>query len=114
MTITVLITGCSSGFGLAGAGLFLARGWNVIATMRSPEPALFETNSRLLLTSLDVTDRTASPMPSTRIARFGQIDVLVNNAGVGLFGAAEATPAHDDAASVRNKHLRRHGCGSRD
>ena len=42
MTSTVLITGCSSGFGLASADLFLARGWNVIATMRSPRPTLFE------------------------------------------------------------------------
>ena len=51
MTHTVLITGCSSGFGLASAKLFLARGWNVVATMRSPDAALFESHSRLLVTA---------------------------------------------------------------
>ena len=93
MTSTVLITGASSGFGLASATLFLARGWNVIATMRSPRPALFDAGDRLLVTSLDVTDPPSiSRAVAEGIARFGQIDVLVNNAGVGLFGALEATP----------------------
>ncbi|MBM0105280.1 SDR family oxidoreductase [Steroidobacter sp. S1-65] len=93
MTSTVLITGCSSGFGLATAKLFLARGWNVIATMRSPQPHLFDPNDRLLVTALDVTNATsiATTIPQG-IARFGRIDVMVNNAGIGLFGAAEATP----------------------
>ena len=94
MTQTVLITGCSSGFGLASARLFLARGWNVIASMRSPDPALFERHDRLLVTSLDVTDpNSIAEAIAKGIARFGRIDALVNNAGVGLFGAAEATPA---------------------
>ena len=94
MTQTVLITGCSSGFGLASARLFLARGWNVIATMRSPEPSLFESHDRLLIAALDVTDpHSISAAIANGIARFGRIDALVNNAGVGLFGAAEATPA---------------------
>lgn len=94
MTHTVLITGCSSGFGLASAKLFLARGWNVIATMRTPDPALFESHGRLLVTALDVTNpHSISEAIAKGIARFGRIDALVNNAGVGLFGAAEATPA---------------------
>jgi NAD(P)-dependent dehydrogenase (short-subunit alcohol dehydrogenase family) len=94
MTQTVLITGCSSGFGLASARLFLARGWNVIATMRSPDPALFDSHDRLLVAALDVTDpNSISAAIAKGIARFGRIDALVNNAGVGLFGAAEATPA---------------------
>lgn len=94
MTQTVLITGCSSGFGLASARLFLARGWNVIATMRSPDPTLFERHDRLLVTPLDVTDpHSIAEAIAKGIARFGRIDALVNNAGVGLFGAAEATPA---------------------
>jgi NAD(P)-dependent dehydrogenase (short-subunit alcohol dehydrogenase family) len=93
MTSTVLITGCSSGFGLATAKLFLARGWSVIATMRSPDPTLFDKNDRLLLTTLEVTDpNSIAKAIASGIARFGRIDVLVNNAGVGLFGAAEATP----------------------
>ena len=93
MTFTVLITGCSSGFGRATAAFFLARGWNVIATMRSPMPKLFEASKRLLVTTLDVTDPdSVSDAIAEGIARFGQIDVLVNNAGIGLFSAHEATP----------------------
>jgi NAD(P)-dependent dehydrogenase (short-subunit alcohol dehydrogenase family) len=93
MTSTVLITGCSSGFGKASAAFFLARGWNVIATMRSPKPTLFEESDRLLVTALDVTDlNSVSDAVAEGIARFGQIDVLVNNAGIGLFSAFEATP----------------------
>lgn len=93
MTSTVLITGCSSGFGLATAQLFLARGWNVIATMRSPKPELFENSDRLLMTALDVTDPdSVSNAIAESIVRFKEIDVLVNNAGIGLFSALEATP----------------------
>lgn len=93
MKSTVLITGCSSGFGKASAALFLARGWNVIATMRSPRPTLFEESERLLVTALDVTDtESISNAVAEGIERFGRIDVFVNNAGVGLFSAHEATP----------------------
>lgn len=93
MTSTVLITGTSSGFGLASVALFLARGWNVIATMRTPKPTLFEASDRLLVTALDVTDPTSiNAAIAAGIARFGQIDVLVNNAGIGLLSAIEVTP----------------------
>lgn len=93
MKSTILITGCSSGFGKATVSLFLARGWNVIATMRSPKSELFETNDRLLIASLDVTNpKSVSDAIAQGIARFGRIDVFVNNAGVGMFGAHEAVP----------------------
>lgn len=93
MTSTVLITGCSSGFGLATAQLFLTRGWNVIATMRSPQPRLFDNNDRVLVAALDVTNPASiAETIANGIARFGRIDAIVNNAGIGLFGAAEATP----------------------
>lgn len=93
MKNTVLITGCSSGFGKATAELFLARGWNVVATMRSPKPDLFADSGRLLVTALDVTkSRSVSDAIGEGIARFGAIDVMVNNAGIGLFGAHEAMP----------------------
>jgi len=86
---TVLITGCSSGYGLETARHFLAQGWNVIATMRTPRADLLPASSRLRVLALDVT----SPA-SIRAAleASGPIDVLVNNAGIGLFGAFEATP----------------------
>jgi NAD(P)-dependent dehydrogenase (short-subunit alcohol dehydrogenase family) len=90
---TVLITGCSSGFGKATAAHFLAHGWNVIATMRSPKAGLFEAGDRLLVTSLDVTDpKSIADAISKGMAQFGKIDVVVNNAGIGMFGALEAIP----------------------
>lgn len=93
MKSTVLITGCSSGFGKATAALFLARGWQVVATMRSPKPDLFDDNDRLLVAALDVTQPSSvSEAIAAGVARFGGIDVLVNNAGIGLFGAHEAMP----------------------
>lgn len=90
---TVLITGCSSGFGKASASLFLTRGWNVIATMRTPKADLFKDHERLLVCALDVTrPESISEAIAAGIERFGKIDALVNNAGIGLFSALEATP----------------------
>jgi NAD(P)-dependent dehydrogenase (short-subunit alcohol dehydrogenase family) len=90
---TVLITGCSSGFGKSIAAHFLARDWNVIATMRSPKSELFDNSDQLLVTSLDVTkSESISDAISKGIDRFGKIDAVVNNAGIGLFGAHEVTP----------------------
>jgi NAD(P)-dependent dehydrogenase (short-subunit alcohol dehydrogenase family) len=86
---TILITGCSSGYGLATARLFLAQGWNVIASMRTPDPEVLPPAERLRLLQLDIT-RPESIEQALRLA--GSIDVLVNNAGIGLFGAFEATP----------------------
>jgi NAD(P)-dependent dehydrogenase (short-subunit alcohol dehydrogenase family) len=86
---TVLITGCSSGYGLETARYFHAQGWNVIATMRTPRQDVLPRSERLRVLALDVTkpERIASVLEEC-----GPIDVLVNNAGVGLFGAFEATP----------------------
>lgn len=86
---TVLITGCSSGYGLETARHFLAKGWNVIATMRTPREDLLPRSERLRMLPLDVT-KPASIAAAIEAA--GPIDVLVNNAGIGLFGAFEATP----------------------
>lgn len=89
MTQTILITGTSSGYGKATADHFLRRGWNVIATMRRPDPSLFTKCDRLRVLPLDVTDpeSIAHVMDSA-----GTIDVLVNNAGLGGVGAFEAMP----------------------
>jgi NAD(P)-dependent dehydrogenase (short-subunit alcohol dehydrogenase family) len=91
---TVLITGCSTGFGEATARLFAARGWNVVATMRRPEAgAGLAALDNVLVTRLDVEDRDSiAAAISAGIARFGRLDVLINNAGFGLFGVFEATP----------------------
>lgn len=83
---TVLITGCSSGFGLETAQYFLERDWSVIATMRTPRAELLPRSERLRILALDVSD-------ADSIARVvdaaGPIDALVNNAGIGMLGALE-------------------------
>jgi len=86
---TVLITGCSSGYGLETARHFHARGWNVVATMRTPREDLLPRSDRLKVLALDVTRPESI---ATALEAAGPIDVLVNNAGIGLFGAFEATP----------------------
>jgi NAD(P)-dependent dehydrogenase (short-subunit alcohol dehydrogenase family) len=88
---TILITGCSSGFGQATAALFLERGWNVIASMRTPRTDLFPPGERLRVDRLDVTDgQSVADAIARGIAHFGRIDAVVNNAGIGMFGAHEA------------------------
>jgi NAD(P)-dependent dehydrogenase (short-subunit alcohol dehydrogenase family) len=86
---TILITGCSSGYGLETARHFLARGWNVIATMRSPRQDILPRSERLRILPLDVTSQQSI---AATIEAAGPIDALVNNAGVGVVGAFEATP----------------------
>lgn len=90
---TVLITGCSSGYGRATAAHFLERDWNVVATMRSPEKSDLTPDDRLRVARLDVTDRNSIDRAlDVASAAFGGVDVVVNNAGIGLFSALEATP----------------------
>jgi NAD(P)-dependent dehydrogenase (short-subunit alcohol dehydrogenase family) len=85
---TVLITGCSSGYGLETARYFLDRDWYVIATMRTPRADVLPASPRLRVLPLDVTDP-ASIHETLEAA--GPIDVLVNNAGVGLISGFEST-----------------------
>jgi NAD(P)-dependent dehydrogenase (short-subunit alcohol dehydrogenase family) len=92
-TRTALITGASTGFGEATARLFATRGWNVVATMRRPEAgAALAALDNVMVTRLDVQDQTSiDTAVAAALACFGRIDVLVNNAGFGLFGVFEAT-----------------------
>lgn len=92
MTNTVLITGASSGIGKVTAQLFQSKGWNVIATMRSPEKEEeFTRLENVLVTRLDVTDQASiEAAVSEGRQRFGSIDALVNNAGYGAYGPLEA------------------------
>ncbi|NVD72304.1 SDR family oxidoreductase [Duganella sp. BJB1802] len=85
---TVLITGCSSGFGLETARHFLARDWKVIATMRTPQQHKLPQSEHLRVIALDVTDPHSIRQA---IEAAGPIDVLVNNAGIGVMGALEGT-----------------------
>ena len=86
---TVLITGCSSGYGLETARRFHSEGWNVVATMRTPREGVLPRSDRVRVIALDVT-RPESVAAALEAA--GPIDVLVNNAGIGGIGAFEATP----------------------
>lgn len=83
---TILITGCSSGFGLETARYFLDRDWTVIATMRKPRNDVLPASERLRVVALDVTDAASI---ARAMAEVGPIDALVNNAGAGLMGALE-------------------------
>ena len=93
MSQTVFITGASSGIGKATARHFAAQGWNVVATMRSPEDGAELTGDRVLVTRLDLLQSDSIHSSVTEaLERFGAIDVLVNNAGYGAYGPLEATP----------------------
>jgi len=92
MNKTILITGASSGIGKETAKLFQSRGWNVIATMRNPENET-ELNQldNVLVAKLDVLDLGSIQKAfQDGIQKFGNIDVLLNNAGYGAYGPLEA------------------------
>lgn len=86
---TVLITGCSSGFGRDIARYFLERDWKVIATMRTPREDVLPHSPNLRILPLDVTDAESI---RRAIEAAGPIDALVNNAGIGWLGALEGMP----------------------
>ncbi len=89
---SVLITGTSSGIGEATAQYFLKRGWSVFATARHPERlGAWSRHARVIPLSLDVTNTESVRSAIDNALRItDQLDVLVNNAGVGLAGPLEA------------------------
>ncbi|WP_433434853.1 oxidoreductase [Nonomuraea sp. CA-141351] len=94
-----LITGASSGLGLALAEAVLDHGGQVVATARDPQ-RLDDLTGRYpgqaIATRLDVTDPDeASAAVGDGLAAFGRLDVVVNNAGYGLFGALEELPEEE-------------------
>ncbi|CAN5286624.1 oxidoreductase [soil metagenome] len=93
-----LITGASRGLGARMTEAVLAHGDAVVATARNASSlaARFGDHPGLLAVSLDVTDEAqAAHAVEAAIARFGRIDVLVNNAGFGLLGAVEEATADE-------------------
>lgn len=94
MKNTVLITGASTGIGRATAMFFQEKGWNVIATMRTPDKEEELTQlENVLVSRLDVTDLDSiNQTVQAGLEKFGKIDVLVNNAGYGAYGPLEAFP----------------------
>ena len=87
------ITGCSTGFGRSLAKEALAQGYKVVVTARKPadvQDLVADYPVTSLALALDVTDAAQiKTAVAAAIEKFGQIDVLVNNAGIGYFGAIE-------------------------
>lgn len=94
MAKVVLITGGSSGIGKA-IGLYLhSRNYKVYGTSRNPER--FDASFPFQLVQLDVTNtESITTCVSEILKREGRLDVLVNNAGVGITGPLEETPTHE-------------------
>jgi len=94
MSKTILITGCSSGVGEATAKLFASKGFNVIATMRTPQDNhSLDDIQNLIKVRLDVEDIISIERAIAEgIQAFGKIDIVINNAGFGQYGIFEAMP----------------------
>lgn len=101
---TWFITGASRGFGRIWAEAALSRGDRVAATTRRPEslqPLVDAYGDAVLPLRLDVTDRTAATAAVRRaVETFGRLDVVVNNAGYGLFGMVEETTEEQARAQL--------------
>ncbi len=94
---TWFVTGASRGIGAEIATAVLAAGDQLIATARKKTDLdQFESNPNVLTLSLDVTDEAqVQAAVAAALERFGQIDVLVNNAGFGILGGVEETSAEE-------------------
>jgi len=95
----VVVTGCSSGFGLLTAVAFARRGDEVFATMRDPakagalQEAAAAAGTAVNVMALDVTsDESVTGAVGAVLADAGRIDILVNNAGIGARAAIEMYP----------------------
>lgn len=89
-----LITGASSGIGAATALWFAARGWRVWGTARDPGRVSEELRRSVRFLAMDVTDDgSVSSGVAQVLAEAGHLDLLVNNAGMGIFGPIEEVPA---------------------
>ena len=102
---TIFITGASTGLGKATARLFAAKGWKVIATMRTPANER-ELNSidNISLLQLDVTNPAAITDTVQKAVASGPIDVVFNNAGYGLLGPLESI-ADDELVRQLNTNM---------
>jgi NAD(P)-dependent dehydrogenase (short-subunit alcohol dehydrogenase family) len=84
------ITGCTSGFGRALVDIVRARGERVVATARRPGILADLEDDDVLTLALDVTrEDQIEPALDAAVERFGRVDVLINNAGIGFVGALE-------------------------
>jgi NAD(P)-dependent dehydrogenase (short-subunit alcohol dehydrogenase family) len=103
MARTVLITGASSGIGRVTAELMAKRGWQVAATARdTAKLRAWASSPNVDVFQLDVTDEAGIATAVRAVVdRFGGIDVLVNNAGCGIFGPLEAATAEQVELQMR-------------
>ena len=98
MSQTILVTGASSGIGQATARLLAERGFTVFGTARKPESAQ---SQGVTMVALDVrSDESVRACVAHVAAKAGRIDVLVNNAGYSLTGAAEETSVEEAKAQL--------------
>lgn len=109
---TVLITGCSTGIGFATAELMARSGHTVYATMRTPQksPELAQLAERdnlpITILTMDVdSDESVKSTVAEVLAQAGQIDVLVNNAGIGLGTSVEESPINDYEATMQTNYF---------
>ncbi|SHK07612.1 SDR family oxidoreductase [Chryseobacterium polytrichastri] len=88
---TIFITGASTGLGKATAKLFQSNGWNVIATMRTPESETeLSQLDNVTVLPLDVTNSEQIQSTVKKALEISDIDLVFNNAGYGLIGPLEA------------------------
>ena len=104
MAKTILLTGASSGIGRATALYFAEKGWNVAATLRDPLKAdSVLKHPRISLFALDVTNpNSIAQAIRDALNRYKKIDVLLNNAGYGLFGPLEAIEGQQILPAMRD------------
>lgn len=109
---TILITGCSTGLGFATAELMARHGHTVYATMRTPQksPELAQLAERdnlpITILTMDVdSDESVKATVAEVLAQAGQIDVLVNNAGIGPLGPVEEAPFSDFRAIMETNYF---------
>lgn len=104
MAKTIFITGASRGFGKLWAEALLQRGDKVVATARdlsTLDDLVTKYGDNILPLQLDVNDRAAGIAAINKAkAHFGTIDVLVNNAGYGLFGTIEETTEEEARGQI--------------
>src|SRR6266581_7937833 len=98
MSQTVLVTGASSGIGQATAQLLAQQGYNVFGTARKPAAAM---SNGVTMVALDVrSDDSVRACVDRVLTQAGGIDVLINNAGYSLMGAAEETSVTEAKAQL--------------
>src|SRR5215217_4156826 len=96
---TVIITGASSGIGAATAQAFAAAGANVVLAARDQAKLTVvadSINGRTLIVPTDVSDRSAiERLVTETVTTFGGVDIVINNAGVGLAAPVAAMNVND-------------------